>query len=98
MTPKFRGRRDRASIGRGSLGPLLHYSSFNASRRFQSARSRRDRALSRSHLASCETRPIARSRSFWFVAGGPLINFRPPPPTEAFPPVLLYSAGPFFPF
>ena len=49
------------------LESLQDYSSFNASRRFQSTRSSRDRALSRLHPANCETRPIARSRSFLLV-------------------------------
>src|SRR5205814_10176596 len=46
---------------------LFRYFPFKASRTFQSARSSRDRALLRSHPASCATRRTARSRSFLFV-------------------------------
>src|SRR4029078_4038201 len=69
LQPFFFSARSRNEDARRvrALESLQDYSSFKDSRRFQSAHSNRDRALSRLHPANCETRPIARSRSFLLV-------------------------------
>ena len=60
-----------------------------AVRKFQSARARRERALSLSQPANCATRPIARSRNFLFIGSRSIIKFPWTRPSRTIAPVLM---------